>query len=172
MTYMSISAKIVALVNDSRLIRYQAALKPHETAARGLFMTPGAHQLCPSSGSSADRRVTADALAAARSQMTDFVAGRDVECQHDFKRLNPPPNEIWELRTHWHPQMRLFGWFACPNVFVVTNGRLRNELRTQQEWNEAIKRATQRRDELFPGQLPFRGTAWCHYVTLNASGEL
>ncbi len=169
---MSITEQISDLVREGALIQYEAALKRNERPERILLLTPNAHSVCPAKGQSSYSRLRKETLAAARAQMTDFVAGKPVEYDHDFKWLKPRSDDVWELRTHQHPKLRLFGWFVCPNSFVVANCKLRSDLGSdQKKWSRAIGDVVSSRDRMFPGQRPFRGTIWAHYITSKAIGE-
>ena len=165
---MSIRAKILELERSGKIVRYRASLKRNEQTKRDLFMEPDAHEICPAKGPSRVSRVNGKSLAAARAQVTDFVAGKPVEYDHDFKWLDDQDDDVWELRTHQNPQLRLFGWFPCPDWFVVTNCELREELRSEKKWNQAISKAIKVREALVPGYEPFRGRSWANYITLKS----
>jgi hypothetical protein len=85
-----------------------------------------------------------------------------------IKRLDAPPPEIWEIRvTAPTPQGRLFGRFAEPGTFIITNMHTRSHLgrRGSANWKRAMSDCEGHWLRLFPGQSPFSGSRFGEYVT-------
>lgn len=100
--------------------------------------------------------------------------GRESRCL--MKPLDPRADEVWELRSRDpRPQVRVFGRFAAPDVFVATNAEYRDELGepdlTRWEgnnWPAEILRCKARWRVLVPGQAPIRGDSIHDYITVGA----
>lgn len=91
--------------------------------------------------------------------------------------LRPPPPEIWEMRiTTPQPQIRVFGRFAAPDMFIALLARNRDRLGAAREargsrgagWQEAMYGCEAEWNRIFGGEEPFRGQCASGYVTSNA----
>jgi hypothetical protein len=90
-----------------------------------------------------------------------------------LKRLKPPPPEIWTIRvTDPAIQVRLFGRFIEPDVFVVTRFVLRRDLtrkgkRCPRKWKRAMESCEASWNRLFPENVPLSAKSIDKYVTGN-----
>jgi hypothetical protein len=67
-----------------------------------------------------------------------------MEYEVDMRRLCPQALDVWEIRSHVvKPQLRLFGWFVLPKLFVVVHGAVRDDLDEggRITWERAIETA-------------------------------
>jgi hypothetical protein len=68
-----------------------------------------------------------------------------------MRRLCPEELDVWEIKSHLKkPQLRVFGWFALPKLFVATNYAVRDDLEDEcgPKWNAAIQESDQIRTEM------------------------
>lgn len=109
--------------------------------------------------------VAETALSYAKAVLNSFVAGDELEEGFDLTHLNPRMKEVWELRTVIAPQLRLFGWFAQPNHFIVVHGKTRDFLGSDaSRWDKAREAVVDDRNALFPGQVLYHGVSYDDYV--------
>ena len=83
--------------------------------------------------------------------MNAFVLGEFIEYAIDIRRLCPPKMDVWEIRSHLKkPQLRLFGWFVLPKLFVAAHPKVRADLEKSKgpKWNRAIATADDMRKTL------------------------
>lgn len=87
-------------------------------------------------------------------------------------RLDPPPPEVWEFRITEpaRSQVRVFGRFARPNLFVATHIISRHLLGKvgSSVWRNALRDCVSAWEALFPGVSPHSGTSLHEYVTQNS----
>jgi len=135
-----------------------------------------------------EERLLSDAYPASRGRiriaLDSFMEGdwktigftKDCDC--DLKRLQPPQNEIWNIRSLApSPSVRVFGSFLEPDLFVVTNIAVRNDLKDEdsQECKDAIREAERVWNATFSsfGNVkPFSGENANDYVTENAALQI
>ena len=101
--------------------------------------------------------------------LTRFVVG-DRIYRGFLKRLDPPPEEIWEIRvTQPRPQWRLFGRFAEPDTLILTGFFTRGHLgdKGSEAWREAMADCAERWEALFPNHAPYSAASIHDYVTEN-----
>jgi hypothetical protein len=92
-----------------------------------------------------------------------------------LKRLEPPPEEIWEMMvTEPAVQGRLFCRFAKPNTLVLFNFHTRNHLGSRRSkkghsaiWHESMKTCEQSWNQIFPKKQPFSAQSVHEYITEN-----
>ena len=48
----------------------------------------------------------------------EFISGADLSYYKRSHFMEPSSGGVWELKT---PDVRLFGWFVCRNVFIMAN---------------------------------------------------
>ena len=149
---MSIHATLIGLQHARKLFPYQ----PSETRnppRRRIFLT-------------APDLDTGGFVAAG---LTRFVLGERVY-KSFLKRLDPPPEEIWEIRvTAPRPQWRLLGRFLEPDTLVLTGVFSRDALgrKGSAAWKAAIADCVRQWAVLFPGRSPHSATTIHDYVTEN-----
>ncbi|MGV8833271.1 MAG: hypothetical protein ACOH2N_14955 [Devosia sp.] len=83
-------------------------------------------------------------------------------------QLDPPPEEIWELRiTCPRPQIRLLCRFLTPDLIIGLNFETRDKLGEygSPEWLAAMNKCEKDWDALFPNVRPFVGKTIHEYVT-------
>jgi len=123
---MSISDEIEEHCRIGSLIRFEASGNPRaheldETTFRKLYITRGIHSFLAS-----DRHFVEDT----RADFSDFAYGEMIKVALHLDhilcflaRLEPPQDEIWELRIYdTEPQLRFFGRFAERDTFVALMG--------------------------------------------------
>ncbi len=148
---MPIYAKLDALEAAGDLIKHKPTVKAPEPISRQLYLVPATHRWCFPSGKHPDKRVTEEAMAYAHHQLNSFILGRYLD-DEDFWRLKPEEEEVWEIKTHMNPRIRLFGWFPLPKNFIVAHHKLRQDLELVNgpKWRAAMRRTGEIRDELIP----------------------
>lgn len=107
------------------------------------------------------------------SQIT-VGTGRESTCF--MKPLEPVDDEVWELRCRDpQPQVRVFGRFALPDIFVATNALYRDELgdisQTKWEgnsWPAEILRCKRKWATILPALPPYSGGSIHAYITQGA----
>ena len=92
-----------------------------------------------------------------------------------MKWLDPHKFEHWELKSvRPKPSLRVFGRFACPNVFVGTHVLARAEMRGK--WDITWELQKLECEEHWTAALgdmpPFHTAAYKHYITENASRDV
>lgn len=164
---MSIDAKLRALEAAGELIKHVPTVETAEPISRQLYLAPATHRWCFPEGKHPDRRVTEEAMAYAHQQLNSFVLGRYLD-DRDFWRLGPEEEEVWEIKTHMDPRIRLFGWFPAINKFIAVHHKLRQDLERVNgpKWRAAMRRTGEIRDELMPEFIPFIAPDLKYYVTL------
>ena len=55
----------------------------------------------------------------------EFMLGRPMAYDVDYKKLGPLGQHVWELKT---PDVRIFGWFARRRYFVAVRGELKDKI--------------------------------------------
>ena len=108
-----------------------------------------------------------EALVLAKAQLNNFVWGKYMEERQDLKHLYPYEKEVWEVKQHLHrQQLRLFGWFPRPNMFVVIHGKRRDALEPKSgpKWDKAIQRVVDARRELMGTDVTFGGFSYGDYI--------
>lgn len=105
------------------------------------------------------------------------LGGRSGDAE--LARLEPPPEEIWELRvTRCAPQVRIFCRFAARDTLVALTAWNRDQLggvnrsrnRPGKSWPEAMYGCLSEWNRLFRGADAFRGRAIGDYVSTNCTG--
>jgi len=109
-----------------------------------------------------------------------ITVGSGANRNVDLKILNPPDDEVWELRKRDHPSTRVFGRFAMKDVFIATNLRTAQELFalkwpsgdrvTWPVWREEIRRCKSIWRSLFLDYQPVSGGQLDDYLS-NAIDE-
>jgi hypothetical protein len=69
--------------------------------------------------------------------MYEFVIGRPMAYSVDYRKLDPLPAHVWELKT---TDVRLFGWFAKKAIFVLVCGELKAHLKKRREYTPFVER--------------------------------
>jgi hypothetical protein len=99
--------------------------------------------------------------------------GPEPTCR--MKRLDPSPDEVWEIRSKDpEPQVRVFGRFSGPDRFVATNAAYRDYLGDPgfgkfagNHWPQEIQRCHTVWNQLFQGSAPHSGQSINDYITAN-----
>jgi hypothetical protein len=167
---MSITLTIKELELRGALVPYQPLVErpAHEQGPRFLWMTPITFDWCFPQNAHPDARISDASLANLADQMNAFVWGQFMDWKDgiDIKRLEPHGRDIWEIKSYLKkPQLRVFGWFVLPKLFVATNCAVRDDLEpiSGPKWNAAINLADQNRTTLF-GHIDFFHTNPGEYV--------
>ena len=121
---MSIRAAIKRHVKAGRLSGLEMSV-PGDAAKRGLYLSPDVQELLDGpwiSPRCAQRvnRLRADLEAFVKEE--PVIACLDPFEAEDafFGRLDRPDDEVWDVRSRDpKPGLRLFGRFACPDIFVA-----------------------------------------------------
>lgn len=148
-------------VGAGRLIPYRptVARRPHPQGPRQLWLTPETYKWCQPPENHPDSRVTDDSLAHLGDQLNAFRLGEFMDYRDgiDIKRLSPDKRDIWEIKSHLKkPQLRIFGWFVLPKLFVAAHQALRDDLEKEKgpKWDAAIERTEELRTALI-GSIDF-----------------
>jgi hypothetical protein len=106
-----------------------------------------------------DRFISAD---------TTLTVGLDpFTKRHDaiLARVHPPDHECWDIRCLIpNDQIRIFGRFAEFDTFVALHWDYRDNLRTRQDWKDAVHETRQRWGAIFT-QAPLTKTRAADYVS-------
>lgn len=150
---MSIFSIVIQLENAGRLVCHkQTVPRPvHPRGPRTLWMTPETYEWCFSEDERQDARIGDKPLAHLGDQFNAFIRGEFFEYEVDIRRLSPKEADIWEIRSYAHkPQLRVFGWFILPKMFVATNFAIRDDLEkgSGPRWDAEIAKAAAIRDKL------------------------
>jgi hypothetical protein len=153
LTYLSIVDTIKAVEASGALVHYEPTIvrANHSDGPRALWLTPDCKNWCFPTGPHPDIRIGQDQLAPLRVQLNLFVWGEFMEYDFDVKRLLPDEQDIWTIRSYGStPQLRLFGWFALPKLFVGSHIVVRDDLEDVDgpKWRAAIAIAAGLRKEL------------------------
>jgi hypothetical protein len=163
---MSIGDKIKHAISDGRLHRYVPAFPdPDFRVERHIFMSQEAWQQCPPSGPSSIRSFRGLSLDQARADLEAFVVGDEIVEDEDLKRLQPKDKEVWEIRVIGNRHVRLIGWFAAPDNFVITHCELRDKLKSDEDWERTIEKCDRKRREQLNDLPVFHGSKFTDYVT-------
>lgn len=116
-----------------------------------------------------------------RRWMDSFSKGRKLKVGPrqsrtcDMKRLDPPGDEVWEIRKQDQPSVRLFGRFVAKDEFVVTNLELVATLFSMQWlirgfstwpiWNREIRNCKAAWRRLFSTYPPHTGSKLSDYLS-------
>jgi hypothetical protein len=165
---LSIVNTIGELVKAGGLVPYQPTiLRPvHAQGPRYLWLTPETHKWVLPDAAHPDPRIGDEPLSHLGDQLNAFVAGEFMENGLDIKRLCPPKNDIWTIRSHLkQPQLRVFGWFVLPKLFVAAHYAVRDDLEKGKgpKWNAAIAKADGARTALV-GSVDFYNVDPGEYV--------
>lgn len=70
----------------------------------------------------------------------EFVMGAPMAYGVHHKKLDPLQQHVWELRTE---DVRLFGWFAAQNCFVIVCGEMKKFLVKRKQYEPHIQTVVQ-----------------------------
>lgn len=166
-----LDSDLQAALDQGRLFEWLPLYEdPDQARFRRLLMSDEAMAWCPGRGS--NRRPLLNRggpLDNTRAMLTRIVTRRPLVLGVHLKRLDPPPEEIWEIRVTERPQIRLFGWFAAVDVFIVCHLQYRDKLPNTRHdgpgWRETMEKAARTRSRLF-SDLPIRTASKPeHYFT-------
>lgn len=166
LTYMSIQDWIRYLEAEGRLVRLAHAMEGMP-CPRALFLLPEIYE--PVIGS--DYRM--GKLRADLDHFTEgglIIVGQRTTRYAHMKRLDPGEKEAWEIRSRDPlPELRLFGRFALPDVFVGTRLCDRDYLgiENSREWRDEINRCGADWRNLFPAHDPVCNGALNDYISTN-----
>jgi hypothetical protein len=107
------------------------------------------------------------------ADMAHFVEGGYINWNM-MKWLEPQKQEVWELKSvRPKPSIRVFGRFACPNVFIGTNIQFRNCMKEKwsKEFWDQIFECEKIWADLFKAE-PFKGRDYTDYITENAEKRM
>jgi hypothetical protein len=143
-------------------IKLWRPLEAHQGIKRCLWISKGARAAIDGFVASEG----AKRAAALAQDLNRFATGRLLRVTDDLKRLKPPENEIWELRSQSpKPAFRLLGAFAARDDFVVLQAAPRGSYDAKGAWKAAVGQARDEWDRLFPGHRRLKGTVLSDYVT-------
>jgi hypothetical protein len=150
---LSIIHTIQGLEASGALVRYELTVvrDTHPQGSRSLWLTPDTWKWCFPVDAHPDVRIRDQSLAHLRDQLNAFVRGDFMEYEVDIRRLCPHHMDVWEIRSHLkRPQLRLFGWFVLPKMFVAVHRTVRDDLEKSRgpKWNHAIATADQARSAM------------------------
>jgi hypothetical protein len=153
LTYLSIVITIKAVEASGKLVRYEPTVRkePHPQGERHLWLTPDTRDWCFPGAAHPDTRIRNEALANLHSQMNAFVRGEFMEYGVDVRRLCPKEVDVWEIKSLLvKQQLRVFGWFVLPKLFVAVHGAVRGDLERSRgpKWDQAITTAEEARKKL------------------------
>jgi hypothetical protein len=165
---MSIPPIVEAALRASRLTAYRQPLP--WTDRRRVFL-----MCAPFTAQMAEARASDEEPIRARWQrleadISHYVAGGYVNWAF-MKWLDPHKYEHWELRSvRPKPSLRVFGRFACPDVFIATHCHERKGLRQKWSINWEIEKLTcEDHWRVAVGDLvPFSAAEYESYLTDNA----
>jgi hypothetical protein len=135
------------------LVRYEPTIvrPPDPRGPRTLWLTADLRKWCLPVDAHPDGRITDRSLAHLLEQLNAFVRGSFMEYGTDIRRLDPIEKDIWEIKSHLvKPQLRMFGWFALPRMFVAIHAAVRDDLEkvSGPKWDRAIATAEDARTEM------------------------
>ena len=161
LTYLSIAITITDLAKSGKLVPHEPTVPrdPHPQGPRSLWLTPDTRDWCFPAGAHPDARIRDEALANLATQMNAFALGEFMEYGIDIKRLCPKERDVWEIRSLlMKQQLRIFGWFVLPKLFVAVHQSVRSDLEKTrgQKWDQAINTAAEIRTMLVGS------VAWYH----------
>lgn len=157
---MSIILGLLKLHVEGTLVPYKPTIiKPdHPEGGRTLWLTPDTEMWCQPPGDHPDNRIDDETLAVVGDQLNAFARGDFMEMKVDIKRLDPDTTDVWEIRSHLgRPQLRVFGFFAAPKVFVATHYANRDDLEPSRgpKWNAKIQEVANMRAQLVGQYVPY-----------------
>ncbi len=173
---MSIHEVLKANVDDGRLIEIEPIFGVG--SARAVYAVPEVFaQLEPETAdpefqsSSGELRRWLDSFIMGKK----LVVGPRSSRTCDMKRLDPSPDEIWEIRKQDSPSIRLFGRFVETDIFVVTNMELVAILfsvewfRTWPIWKREIRNCKAAWRRMFATYPPHSGSNLSDYLSRAVS---
>ena len=98
-------------------------------------------------------------------QLITVGYGREKSCF--LKPLDPEDEQVWEIRSRDpKPSIRVFGRFACRDVFIATHKALRPNLGDDRiEWAREIRRCKAIWRQVFPTFDPHSGDSIGDYLS-------
>lgn len=172
LTYMSILVEIQDCCRIGQLIKFEASGNPRvnrNTNTRKLYISRGIESFLASNKPLVEQT---------RADFSDFVSGElvKVALHLDHKhcliaRLEPPADEVWEIRIYdTEPQLRFYGRFAECDTFVALTGPMEKSSIFRRKWNYSrIKRAcTAEWRRLFRSPALCKGEDIDAYLSSNA----
>ena len=84
----------------------------------------------------------------------------------DLRLLDPGVDEVWEIRSKQHPQMRIFGRFWNADVFIALLWAYRKDL-GDPPWIQCADCRSEW-ERFFEKRLPHTGSTIHDYITENA----
>jgi hypothetical protein len=108
-----------------------------------------------------------------RADLDKFTCGRPIvatfapkrERSVLWKRLLKSSEEIWEVRSHSEPALRVFGRFAEKDSFIAVTWALREHLDEDSEWNRCKQIVKCEWRNLFFANEPFSGDHPNDYIS-------
>jgi hypothetical protein len=169
---MSIVDEIRQRVADGMLVLREPMIRgsPHTRLVYAAPMLSDRIDADLSSEESADRmgRLIADVDHFSMGGLVTVSRGAE---KHAFmKQLEPPGDEIWEIRSRDpKPSLRVFGRFAVRDVFIATHVCSRGELGGphSRAWSDELRRCAAEWRKLFPTYPPLSGVALHDYISEN-----
>lgn len=175
LTYMSIPVTIQAAVARRVLREYVPAYTDADfRVVRRVFMSEEAYSQCPPTGPSSSKDLRG-ALNFMRATLEDFIGGEEIYEDQELKRLDPPADEVWEIRSIQRPQARLFGWFPEPDVIVITHCESRSSLgnhRSDKTWERTINKLYEKRMRIMHDVCVMRSLYFREYITQNGVARI
>lgn len=153
-------ATLLELASAGELVRYDAELEYDQQELRRVFALPRACDwiagTLPSLGSAWN--IQESPIEQLDALLALFCAGEPLAVGHKFKSLNALGEGIWELKT---ADIRMFGWFATKDCFVVTDCDLKRHIVERNMYGPYCEQAVRFRDRIdldepkfIPGEDP------------------
>ena len=123
-------ATLTTLTERSELYLFQVELGAGECAERSFYVTANAGRWLSETLPELETMIAEgrmNPLQQADYFLHKFVRGDKLICRdgRDLKELYPTRHEVWELKTS---DIRFFGWFYTPHIFICYQVEYKNRL--------------------------------------------
>lgn len=135
---LTFKSTYIHLFNNGVMREMTSVLRDHELAERLIYISSIAENeldVLDQAGPDFDS-VVLPADQVSRIQR-EFVLGRPLVRDSQYKKLNPINKSVWELKTK---DTRLIGFFPAKSIFLVTACKLRKDLKPYSKFNQYIDR--------------------------------
>ena len=135
------------LVNEGKLIRYEAELRRREQPQRYVYLAPALVRWMetdlPSHAADRGRYLLPDEQV--ERALHAVIRGDRLVLGDHYKKIKPYPRHVWELRP---VDVRLFGWFPRRGHLVLVCAALKKHLRRNSDYDPYIRDTITFRDAL------------------------
>jgi len=109
-------------------------------------------------------RATMDAFTSGQRISVRLPPSKNVSAQ--LALLEDARDEVWEFRCRDpDPQMRIFGRFAEPDLFIAFIKRNRDEFKSNDDFQPVMEECKRHWRTYFPSYTPYRGSSAHDYVS-------